>query len=214
MLHWIYDISGQISQKALGGVWATLLLDKGVAWYWLPKHERAVQEIKRMITDMPILKYYDTDMPVAIQSDTSKNGLGCCGIRLLGTLLNKTIPKSRKNAWAWFACQRFYHYLFGRKTIIAEADHKPLVTFFKKLLLSAPKHLQSMMLQLQNYNLTVVYKPGPEIYISDMLSRAVLNKQVSDKPGLLQHTVSTMDSSSEEEWRSTHWKTKWPALPQ
>lgn len=56
-----------------------------------------------------------------------------------------------------------------------------------------------MMLQLQNYNLTVVYKSGPGMYISDVLSRAVFNKQVSDEPGLLQHTESTMDSSPEEE---------------
>lgn len=51
------------------------------------------------------------------------------------------------------------------------------------------------MLQLQNYNLNVVYKPGPEMYISDTLSRAVLNKQVSNEPGLLQHAMSTVDSS-------------------
>ncbi len=52
-----------------------------------------------------------------------------------------------------------------------------------------------MMLQLQNYNLNVVYKPGPEMYISDTLSRAALNKQVPNEPGLLQHAVSTVDSS-------------------
>ncbi|KAL1250737.1 hypothetical protein QQF64_018533 [Cirrhinus molitorella] len=51
------------------------------------------------------------------------------------------------------------------------------------------------MLQLQNYNLNVVYKPGPEMYISDMLSRAALNKQVPNEPGHLQHAESTVDSS-------------------
>lgn len=40
-----------------------------------------------------------------------------------------------------------------------------------------------MILQLQNYNLNVVYKPGPEMYISDTLSRAVLNKQVPNELG-------------------------------
>ncbi len=69
------------------------------------------------------------------------------------------------------------------------------MTIFKKSLLSAPKRLQSRMLQLQNYILSVMYKPGSEMYISDTLSRAVLNKQVSNEPGLLQHAVSTVDSS-------------------
>ncbi len=71
----------------------------------------------------------------------------------------------------------------------------PLVTIFKKSLLSAPKRLQSMMLQLQNYNMNVMKKPGPEMYISDTLGRAALNKQVPNEPGLLQHAVSTVDSS-------------------
>lgn len=61
--------------------------------------------------------------------------------------------------------------------------------------MSAPKRLQSMLLQLQNYNLNVVYKPGPEKFISDTLSRAALNKHASNDPGPQQHTVSTMDSA-------------------
>ncbi|KAL0195098.1 hypothetical protein M9458_008670, partial [Cirrhinus mrigala] len=142
------------------------LLDKGVAWHWLPRHDEAVQEIKRMITDTPVLKYYDIDKPVTIQSDASKNGLSCC-------LLQQD----------------------NLESITAETDHKPLETICKKSHLSAPKCLQSMMLQLQNYNLNVVYKPGPEMYISDTLSRAALHKQALNEPGLLLQTVNTMDSS-------------------
>lgn len=62
-----------------------------------------------------------------------------------------------------FACQRFHHYLYGRDNITAETDHKPLIAIFSKPLLNAPKRLQSMLLALQNYNLKVVYKPGPEM---------------------------------------------------
>lgn len=78
-----------------------------------------------------------------------------------------------------FACQRFHCYLYDTETITTETDHKLLVTICKKSLLSAPKRLQNMMLRLQNYNLNVMYKPGPEMYISDTLSRAALDKQVS-----------------------------------
>jgi hypothetical protein len=56
-----------------------------------------------------------------------------------------------------FACQRFHHYLYG-------ADHKPLIAIFSKPLLNAPKRMQSMLLALENCNLKVVYKPGPEMY--------------------------------------------------
>ena len=62
----------------------------------------------------------------------------------------------------------------------AKTDHCPLVSIFTKPLLSAPKRLQSMLLTLQNYCLMVVYKPGPEMYISDMLSRATTPPQRTD----------------------------------
>ncbi|KAJ8333896.1 hypothetical protein SKAU_G00412150 [Synaphobranchus kaupii] len=39
------------------------LLDKDVLWHWLPKHEAAVEEIKRLVTAAPILKYYDVTKP-------------------------------------------------------------------------------------------------------------------------------------------------------
>jgi len=54
-------------------------------------------------------------------------------------------------------------------------DHKALETIFKKPLITAPKRLQRMLLQLQKYNLLVIYKPGKRMYIADMLSRAALS---------------------------------------
>ena len=56
------------------------------------------------------------------------------------------------------------------------SDHKPLETIFKKTLITAPKRLQRMLLQLQKYNLLVIYKPGKRMYIADMLSRAALSQ--------------------------------------
>jgi len=34
-----------------------------------------------------------------------------------------------------------------------------------------------MLLQLQKYNLLVIYKPGKRMYIADMLSRAALSQK-------------------------------------
>ncbi|KAJ8393363.1 hypothetical protein AAFF_G00060850 [Aldrovandia affinis] len=42
----------------------------------------------------------------------------------------------------------------------------------KQASLNAPKRLQSMLMTLQSYDLRVIYKPGPEMFISDTLSRA------------------------------------------
>lgn len=52
-----------------------------------------------------------------------------------------------------------------------ETDHKPLETIFTKPLNQVPLRLQRMRLTLQYYNLTAKYKPGPEMYMADCLSR-------------------------------------------
>ncbi len=158
------------------------LLDKDTPWHWLPKHEAAVAQLKSLASSMPVLCYYDVTKPVTVQSDSSQSGLGCClmqegqpvafASRAL-TPAEKNYAQIEKECLSIvFACQRFHHYLYGRELVTAETDHKPLISIFSKPLLSAPKRLQSMLMTLQNYSLKVVYKPGPKMFISDMLSRA------------------------------------------
>ena len=52
------------------------------------------------------------------------------------------------------------------------SSHQPLETIFKKPLSKSPRRLQSMMLKLQQYQFTVRYKKGKELYVADTLSRA------------------------------------------
>ncbi len=70
-----------------------------------------------------------------------------------------------------FACNRFHQYIYG-KTITVESDHKPLETILKKPLSQVPSRLQKMLMQLQAYDIHLVYKKGSEMYIADALSRA------------------------------------------
>ena len=48
------------------------------------------------------------------------------------------------------------------------------MSIFTKPILTSPKGLQRLRLRPQTYPLKVVYKPGPQIFISDTLSRAAL----------------------------------------
>ena len=54
-----------------------------------------------------------------------------------------------------FACQHFDAYILGRQTVHVEMDHKPLVSIVKKPLHKAPSWLQTMLLKLQRYSLTI-----------------------------------------------------------
>ncbi|KAK3724232.1 hypothetical protein QZH41_002381 [Actinostola sp. cb2023] len=71
-----------------------------------------------------------------------------------------------------FGCTKFSQYITRRAKVTIESDHKPLQSIFKKSLLEAPCRLQRMMLRLQRFNLDVMYKPVPQMYIADHLSRA------------------------------------------
>ena len=70
-----------------------------------------------------------------------------------------------------FALRKFDHYTYGR-SVKVERDHKPLQIIMKKPLLDAPKRLQRMLLQLQRYDIDLIYKPGKEMFLADTLSRA------------------------------------------
>ncbi len=183
------------------------LLDKDTPWHWLPKHEAAVGQLKSLASSMPVLCYYDVTKPVTVQSDSSQSGLGCCLMQegQPVAFASRALTPAEKNyaqigkecLSIVFACQRFHHYLYGRELVTAETDHKPLISIFSKPLLSAPKRLQSMLMTLQNYSLKVVYKPGPKMFISDMLSRAAAD--CTGKEAVYQrHAICHLEKEQED----------------
>lgn len=183
------------------------LMDKDAVWHWLPKHDAAVKEVKQLVTTTPVLRYYDVTKAVTIQSDSSQHGLGCVLLqegqpvafasRALTPTEQNYAQIEKECLSIVFACQRFHQYLYGRSNVTAETDHKPLVAIFSKPLLNAPKRLQSMLLSLQGYNLTVVYKPGPEMYVSDTLSRATV-PDTHTNSSLGGHTVCSLETEQRE----------------
>lgn len=118
------------------------LLDKEVPWHWLPKHDAAVAEIKRLVSAAPVLKYYDVNKPVTVQSDASQNGLGCCFLQDEQPVpfASRALTSAEHNYAQTekvpvclsivFACQHFHYYLYGRGDVTAETDHKPLIAIF------------------------------------------------------------------------------------
>jgi len=84
-----------------------------------------------------------------------------------------------------FGLERFNQYTYGRHVYI-ESDHKPLESIMKKPLYMAPRRLQALLLRLQKYDVTVVYKKGSEMYIADTLSRAFLPNEKNQQVDLEQ----------------------------
>ncbi len=70
-----------------------------------------------------------------------------------------------------FGLLRFRQYVYGQHVIV-ESDHKQLVGLLDKPIASCSPRIQRMRLQLQRFDLRLVYKPGRELFIADTLSRA------------------------------------------
>ena len=43
-----------------------LLTDKDSVFDWLPQQEEALQQIKKLISTAPVLRYYDVNLPVTL----------------------------------------------------------------------------------------------------------------------------------------------------
>ena len=157
------------------------LTRKDQPWQWSSGCDRAFQDIKAAVTAAPVLRYFDPAVPLTLQCDASQDGLGAVllqndqPIAYASRCLTKTeenYAQIEKELLAIvFGIRRFHQYAFGREVTV-QTDHKPLETLAKKALDTAPKRLQRMFLQLQRYNVTVVYRKGKELYLADTLSRA------------------------------------------
>ena len=52
------------------------LLKKDTVWVWNEPQEKAFQRVKELLTQTPILTYYDPSKPIIISVDASSYGLG------------------------------------------------------------------------------------------------------------------------------------------
>lgn len=157
------------------------LKKSNVEWNWSEYCNREFCTLKRVLSEAPVLRFFDVNKPIVLSVDSSREGLGAvilqegCPIMYASKTLSveqQRYAQIEKETLAILhGCERFRQFLFGQKVIV-ETDHKPLETIFKKPLDKVPLRLQRFRLQLQRYDIDVIYKPGKQLYIADTLSRA------------------------------------------
>lgn len=165
------------------------LTHRDMVWEWTDIQEEAFNKLKQMIASAPVLKYYNPEEDLVLQSDSSETGLGAallqagqpvafCSRALTPT--EKGYAQIEKECLAiLFGMEKFHQYTYGRNVEV-HSDHKPLETITRKPLLDAHKRLQRMLLRLQRYDIKVVYVPGRLMYLADTLSRAYLPECASE----------------------------------
>ena len=156
------------------------LLKKDVPFIWEPEQEQYLNKLKSEITNKTTLPFYNPKVPLTIEVDASTKGLGAALIQNEKPIAfaSKALTKTQANysniereaLGLVHGVQRYHTYLYG-KSFNAFTDHKPLVDIWEKPLICAPQRLQRLFLLLQGYNMKLQYRPGPEMTLSDTLSR-------------------------------------------
>ena len=153
-----------------------------VKFVWGKKQEEALKMVKKLVTSMPILAFYDSNEELVLQCDASSKGLGAALIKKEKPIayVSRALTETEKHyasiekemlAVVW-GLERFHQYTYGREVIV-HSDHKLLQTIVNKPLDKAPRRLQGMLMRSQAYNFKLVWKPGKQQVIADTLSRAV-----------------------------------------
>ena len=179
------------------------LLKEDAVWCWTQEHTNAVNELKTILSSLPVLRFYDVNKPVTLQSDASKIGLGACLLQkgqivayasraLVGPELHYAQLEKELLAVV-FATSRFHQYIYG-KEIEAQTDHKPREIIMKKPIGNATARVQRMMLKLQRYEINLSYVPGKLLYVADALSRAYIDsepdRELIDDVEIMVHSVT------------------------
>ena len=58
------------------------LLEKDTPWEWTDEHTKQFRDLQLLVTDSPVLKYFDQNLPTKVSVDASKAGLGAVLLQL------------------------------------------------------------------------------------------------------------------------------------
>ena len=163
------------------------LLVKGNQWVWGEAQQRAFNEVKCMLTTIPVFALFDPIFDTILSADASSYGLGAVllqrqpeGVLKPVAYISRSMTTTEQRyaqiekeamALTW-ACECFSDYLIGLKFHI-HTDHKPLVLIFStKRLEELLLCVQRFHLRMLRYHFTISHIPGKDLVIADMLSRA------------------------------------------
>lgn len=133
-----------------------------------------------MLTQAPVLMFYDPDKKLTVENDACEYGLGSVlmqdgrPIAYASRSLSQTETRysqiEKEMLAVVYGLEKFHHYTYAREVEVV-TDHKPLVAIWKKPLSKAPRRLQNLLLRARNYQFEIIYRRGSDIPTADALSR-------------------------------------------
>ncbi len=179
------------------------LTKQDTVYSWGPEHDRAFNEVKKEVSSLGVLRYFDPEAETTVQTDASLKGLGavllqdgqpvCYASKALTEAEQRYSNIEREALGVVWGLERFHYFIYG-KTCTVHTDHKPLEAIFKKKLSSCPARLQRFVLRALKYDVTVTYVKGAQVPIADALSR-ISPQQLPSKSQLPQVDIHQITST-------------------
>lgn len=163
----------------------TQLLRKDVKFLWTEDCEESFQELKRRLTNAPVLTLPRMGMNFTVYCDASKTGLGCVLMQNQKVIAyaSRQLRPHEVNypthdlelVAVVFALKIWRHYLYGAKCELY-TDHKSLKYIFTQKDLNMR---QRRWLELiKDYDLEINYHPGKANVVADALSHKAQVTQI------------------------------------
>ena len=158
------------------------LLTKEVEFSWTFEYNEPFLQLKKLLTTAPILQGPDWNLPFHIYTDASDYSIGAVlgqqsqnienaiyyiSKSLHGPELNCTVIEKELLAVV-YALNKFCHYITGY-LIFVHTDHAKIKYLMKKPAITS--RLARWLLLLQEFDITIVDKPGRANVVADYLSR-------------------------------------------
>ena len=157
---------------------------KGIPFYWGEEQQKAFEDIKRDVTNAPVLLMPNSTGHFVLVSDTSKIGCGaalyqkqrakyhlvaCYSKRLPEAVTNYSI--SELELTGVMANVAVFKYLLRNANFHVYCDHSALVNILKAKREPPTLRLKKLIENLSEYKFDIYFLKGEEMHISDFLSR-------------------------------------------
>ncbi|XP_057187744.1 retrovirus-related Pol polyprotein from transposon 412 [Triplophysa rosa] len=150
---------------------------------WDGKCEAAFEELKRRLTQAPVLVFSNPQLPYVLHVDASQEGLGGVlyqdqgeGLRPVAFISRSLTPSERHYpahkleflALKWAVVEKLHDYLYGVKFEV-RTDNNPLTYVLTSAKLDTTGH--RWLAALSNYDFNLKYRSGVQNIDADALSR-------------------------------------------
>ena len=166
----------------------TSLLREDVQFEFGEKEEEAFETLKAILTQPPILRFPNFELPFILVTDASEVGMGGCLMQKYGKDMHPVAFFSKKwktkspdetkmsvidkEALAVVSSLMHFRYLIWGYKVTVYTDHKPLIALFSKSNLS-PKRARWAVI-IHEFDPEIMYIEGKSNLVADALSRSIV----------------------------------------